>query len=66
LTLPGPGEYNSFKTSLKGPKFPFGTGNRNSKKRSDSPGPGLYKIPVKVATLPWYALSEQKEEFRFV
>eukprot|EP00347_Sterkiella_histriomuscorum_P004831 403358922 len=63
---PGPGDYDSFQSSIKGPKFQFGSGSRSSQNNGGSPGPGQYKIPVKVATLPRYALEEHKEEFRFV
>lgn len=31
-----------------------------------TPGPGHYKIPVKVANIPKYALTEQDEKFKFV
>ena len=30
------------------------------------PGPGAYKIPVKVADVPKYILPNKSDEFRFV
>lgn len=66
MNTPGPASYENVKTSKKGPKFPFGTANRTSNNIGDSPGPGSYKVPVKVANLPRYALPSQNEEFKFV
>jgi hypothetical protein len=32
----------------------------------DTPGPGAYKVPVKVAEVPKYIIPKQNEEFKFV
>lgn len=48
--VPGPGQYDSHMNNKKdAPKFGFGSSTRAAIKNSDSPGPGHYKINVKVA-----------------
>jgi hypothetical protein len=44
----------------------FGKTQRGTFKGTAGPGPGAYKVPVKVADVPAYALPNQKEEFKFV
>ena len=66
-SVPGPGNYNYYNPSLdKGPKVKIGTENREYKVKSDTPGPGAYKIPVKIMDVPRYLIQNQKEEFKFV
>ena len=43
----------------------FGSSPRDPKKIQGTPGPGSYKIPVKVAENPDFIL-RKKEEFKFV
>ena len=52
----------------KGPKYGFGTGKRGDFKRDGSPGPGFYKVPVKVADVPRYSMPSHpyREQFKFV
>lgn len=54
--MPGPGEYKIIERAIEGPKFGFGTGLRKVPRRDESPGPGAYKVPTKIANLPQYAL----------
>jgi len=53
-------------TTIKGSKFGFGTSKRDGERKDNSPGPGAYKIPVKVADVPKYVLPNYQEEHRFV
>ena len=43
----------------------FGSSPRDPKKIQGTPGPGQYKIPVKIAENPDFIL-RKKEEFKFV
>lgn len=63
--VPGPGEYG-VGGIIGGPKFGFGTESRSKDKKDNSPGPGHYKVPVKVADVPRYSLPNHPEEHRFV
>ena len=64
---PGPAVYNTNLSSIRGPRYQFGTSKREEhRKKETSPGPGHYKLPVKFAEVPRYALPNQKEEFKFV
>ena len=66
-SIPGPGNYNYYNPSLdKGPKVKIGTENRDYKVNSDTPGPGAYKIPVKIMDVPRYIIQNQDERFKFV
>jgi len=40
--------------------------NSLEKTFTSNPGPGAYKIPVKVADVPKYILPNKSDEFRFV
>jgi len=53
---------------VHGPKYGFGTQARSLEKKDGSPGPGHYKVPVKVADVPKYSLPSNKygEEFKYV
>ena len=68
--LPGPADYNSSKNPLKNkaPNAIFGTADHRttSMSKSGHPGPGAYRIPVKVADVPRYNLPIQNEDFKFV
>ncbi|CAI2363649.1 unnamed protein product [Moneuplotes crassus] len=66
--VPGPGQYDNPKTKLikAAPSFGFGTGNRENTYKKGLPGPGHYHIPCKVADVPRYQNTKQKEEFRFI
>lgn len=51
--VPGPGNYN-VSGRLGGPSYGIGSGNRSIAKNDQTPGPGQYKLPVYVASLPRY------------
>lgn len=66
-SVPGPGNYNYYNPSLdKGPKVKIGTETRVHNVKSDTPGPGAYKIPVKLMDVPRYLIQNQEEQFKFV
>lgn len=44
----------------------FGRSQRNGWLTTDAPGPGAYKVPVKIADVPKYVIPKQSEEFKFV
>ena len=44
----------------------FASVGKLRKKESQTPGPGAYRVPVKIANLPNYALPAASEEFKFV
>lgn len=46
-------------------KVRFGSSPRDPKKIHGTPGPGHYKIPVKIAENPDFIL-RKKEEYKFV
>jgi len=49
--IPGPGAYNSSEKSKSGPRYGFGSSNRNKEGSSVSgtvPGPGAYQVNDKV------------------
>ncbi len=62
--VPGPGNYDIKGANSTGVKF--GRDYRGRDLSKDGPGPGAYKIPVKVADVPKYLNTNQPEEFRFV
>jgi hypothetical protein len=69
LDVPGPGTYNKgLADKHSAPSYGFGTSpQREPTKRTLSPGPGGYKVPVQVAALPGYAMPTNKgEEFKYV
>lgn len=64
---PGPGNYDLMDKTFTGPKFPFGTEDkRGEKSKEGSPGPGAYKVPVKIAYVARYILPGHPEELRYV
>ena len=64
---PGPGNYN-IHGSLGGPSFGIGTSNRGegSGIKDKTPGPGQYKVPSYISTLPKYTMPDKSEDLRFV
>lgn len=63
---PGPGIYQD-KTTLKGPKYGFGSSSRVKLKYDNSPGPGSYKIPVHVSNVPAYSMpSRSNHPYKYV
>jgi len=44
----------------------FGGSERSKTPINDSPGPGAYKIPVKIQNEPSYLLPNKSEEFKYV
>ena len=62
---PGPGQYGPFNDN-RGPKYGFGSESRSKGKSDAMPGPGAYKVPVRVADVPRYALPNRDETFKYV
>lgn len=66
-SIPGPGNYQYYNPALdKGPKVKFGNEKRGINVKSDTPGPGAYKIPVKIVDVPRYLIPNPDERFKFV
>ena len=69
LVVPGPGNYApTHQASLSAaPKYGFGSSKRQPLNgKSDTPGPGNYKVPSKVADLPAYATQGSDSKYKFV
>ena len=68
--VPGPGNYDQHQKDKKNaPRYGFGTSTREnaSPKRKDfGPGPGAYKINVKVGDVPSYAMPARTEAQKYV
>ena len=66
--VPGPGAYDQQKSpgKPKAPAFGFGSETRGKMRKSDTPGPGQYKIPVKVLDVLKYIIPNQNPDFKFV
>ena len=67
--MPGPGTYtNNFKKlKLKAPTFVFGSSKRDPlAPKTQTPGPGSYKINVNFANVPDYALPKRDPSRKFV
>jgi hypothetical protein len=67
---PGPGQYINDTDKLKrsAPKIGFGSSKRldiNKVEKDKTPGPGDYRVPVKVVNVPEYAY-KRDEDFKFV
>ncbi|CDW82018.1 UNKNOWN [Stylonychia lemnae] len=62
---PGPGNYN-VTGRLGGPAYGIGSGSRSNAKKEQTPGPGHYKLPVYVASLPRYQMPDKPENLRYV
>lgn len=66
-SIPGPGNYKYYNPALdKGPHVRIGTEPRGKQLKSDTPGPGAYKIPVKIVDVPRYLIPNPDERFKFV
>ena len=63
LKGPGPGSYEShLKDKKDAPKFGFGSSKRpdiGGNRKDNSPGPGDYKINVKVGDVPHYSMPRE-------
>ena len=65
--VPGPGTYKYYNPSLdKGPHVRIGTEMRGKQLASDTPGPGAYRIPVKIIDVPRYLIPNPEEKYKFV
>jgi hypothetical protein len=66
--VPGPGAYDQSKRPglNKAPAYGFGSESRDHISKNGTPGPGAYKIPVKVADVEKYSIPNQNPEFKFV
>ena len=64
--MPGPGSYQTPVARKTAPAFRFGRAKRPELAKSITPGPGSYKIKVKIANVPDYALPSRKPEHLFV
>lgn len=66
--MPGPASYQSTLSYKKSePKIGFGSSpQREPFKGSLGPGPGGYKIPYTVASVPSYSIANKKEEYKYV
>lgn len=68
--VPGPGSYVNSSEKLKqsAPSFGFGTSKRPvvGFTKLQVPGPGSYKLPVKVADVAPFALPNRKDESKYV
>lgn len=68
---PGPGAYvnEAHKMKQSAPSFGFGTSKRpaiNGNQKLNSPGPGAYKIPTKIADAPAHALPNKQDVHKYV
>ena len=66
--VPGPGAYEIHCNNRReAPRFGFGSSTRKpAKGTQDTPGPGSYKVNVKIGETPQYALPNKSEEFKYV
>lgn len=65
--VPGPGTYRYYNPSLdKGPHVKIGSEMRGKNVVSDTPGPGAYRIPVKIIDVPRYLIPNPEEKYKFV
>lgn len=66
-SVPGPGNYKFYNPMLdKGPHYGIGTEKRSKDLKSDTPGPGAYRIPVKIVDVPRYLIPNPDERYKFV
>jgi hypothetical protein len=66
-SVPGPGNYKFHNPMLdKGPHVGIGTERRSKDLKSYTPGPGAYKIPVRIMDVPRYLLPTPDERYKFV
>lgn len=68
LDVPGPGTYDKSMTDKQSaPQYGFGSSpQREPIKKTLSPGPGGYHIPVKLAEVPAYALPNRKDDVKYI
>lgn len=71
LITPGPDKYLNEREKLKtaAPKFGFGSSKRpeiGGSVKNLTPGPGSYKVPVKIQNLPDFAMPGRSQDFKFV
>ncbi|EGR31757.1 hypothetical protein IMG5_102570 [Ichthyophthirius multifiliis] len=59
---PGPGYYN-FKGLPYGPKWGFGSGQRDLQRGNDEPGPGSYNIPNTVGDVPKFMMNSNPRSY---
>ena len=69
--VPGPGNYkNEYqKLKLSAPSFGFGTSKRpeiGGNKKMQTPGPGAYRVPTKIADTPAYNMPNRSPESKYV
>ena len=68
--VPGPGNYvnNAEKLRRTSPSFGFGTSKRPEigATKVKVPGPGAYKLPVKIQNTPEYALPNRSPDSKYV
>ena len=67
--VPGPGMYEYYdKTKVKAPNYRFGTEKRGFVQKSDTPGPGQYRIPCSFDDINDYTREQGNfdEKFRYV
>lgn len=65
--VPGPGSYKYYNPALdKGPHVKIGSEIRGKDLKSDTPGPGAYRIPVKIIDVPRYLIPNPEEKYKFV
>jgi hypothetical protein len=62
-TAPGPGQYDT-RRGLGGPKWGFGSSNRDGFRGNAEPGPGHYNLPPKFADVPKYAYGSSPMKIR--
>jgi len=65
--VPGPGNYES-KGTLSGPQYKFGNQKRGFYGNEKTPGPGQYKIPCSISSVPKYMTSSGgfNEQYRYI
>ena len=65
---PAPGHYQPTHGVIgkDAPGFGFGSSERAKLRPDNTPGPGHYKLPMKVADTPSYAIPNKKDEHKFV
>ena len=67
VNSPAPGAYEvHLKNKTDAPKYGFGSSTRAGYKGNAVPGPGAYKINVRVADTPAYAIPNKKEDVKYV
>ena len=64
---PGPGAYDtSYDMKKNGGGVSIGTGKRGFLRQNSNPGPGAYRIPVKLAETPEYLIPGKPDSVKFV